>query len=269
MPPLKERLTSAVERVRARYPFVDHVINTVTHYGAVNGNAQSGCGHLLRLLVLLPDPRARLLLRRPARPVLSRPARRHRDGDREPAARCHRARRGRDPDVDVRGLRRHRRADRSGRCALLRPRLAVGDAAGARGHVRDAQARAAQLRRRQAPRPRRAGPDRADARRVGGCSRDSVAGFSERILGWLGVDPGSPLPFAGLWLHRARPGCGGLHGPAARPCSGCSRNRTCRAVRWSRGAARRAGLRAPQVPGELPDRADQGASPRSRRSEWH
>ncbi len=54
MAPLKERVTGAVDRVRARFPFVDHAVNTVTHYGAVNGNAQSGAVTFFGFLSFFP-----------------------------------------------------------------------------------------------------------------------------------------------------------------------------------------------------------------------
>jgi membrane protein len=39
---LKERVGGEVTEVRARRPFVDHVVRTVQHYGAVKGNLQAG-----------------------------------------------------------------------------------------------------------------------------------------------------------------------------------------------------------------------------------
>ncbi len=77
-------------------------------------------------------------------------------------------------------------ADRPGRRPLLRARLAVGHAVGARGRLLDAQERAAELPRGQAPRPGHAGDHRrhpADQRR-----RDRARGGLLR----QGPRPGRP-----------------------------------------------------------------------------
>jgi membrane protein len=42
MASLKERVTAAVDEVRRRWPFIDHVFAVVGHYSAVNGSAQAG-----------------------------------------------------------------------------------------------------------------------------------------------------------------------------------------------------------------------------------
>ena len=54
MPSLKERVTAPVRRVRERHQVVDHTLNTVTHYGSVNGNAQAGAVTYFGFLSFFP-----------------------------------------------------------------------------------------------------------------------------------------------------------------------------------------------------------------------
>jgi membrane protein len=51
---LKDRVTAAVARLRARYPWLDHVMRTLEHYGAVNGNAQAGAVTFFGFLSFFP-----------------------------------------------------------------------------------------------------------------------------------------------------------------------------------------------------------------------
>ena len=54
MASLKERVTAAVARLRARYHWLDHVVRMVQHYGAVNGNAQAGAVTYFGFLSFFP-----------------------------------------------------------------------------------------------------------------------------------------------------------------------------------------------------------------------
>ena len=54
MASLKERVTSAVARLRERLPWLDHILRTVQHYGAVNGNAQAGAVTYFGFLSFFP-----------------------------------------------------------------------------------------------------------------------------------------------------------------------------------------------------------------------
>ncbi len=54
MASLKDRATSAVARLRARYRWLDHVVRMVQHYGAVNGNAQAGAVTFFGFLSFFP-----------------------------------------------------------------------------------------------------------------------------------------------------------------------------------------------------------------------
>ena len=54
MASLKERVTSTVERLRARYGWLDHTVRTVQHYGSVNGNAQAGAVTYFGFLSFFP-----------------------------------------------------------------------------------------------------------------------------------------------------------------------------------------------------------------------
>jgi len=51
---LKERLTARVEALRERYVWLDHLVRTVQHYGAVNGNAQAGAVTYFGFLSFFP-----------------------------------------------------------------------------------------------------------------------------------------------------------------------------------------------------------------------
>jgi len=54
MASLKQRVTARVDRVRADHPGVDHVVRTVSHYGAVDGNAQAGAVTYFGFLSVFP-----------------------------------------------------------------------------------------------------------------------------------------------------------------------------------------------------------------------
>jgi membrane protein len=54
MPSLKERVTARVDRFRARHRKVDHVLAMVEHYGKVNGNAQAGAVTFFGFLSFFP-----------------------------------------------------------------------------------------------------------------------------------------------------------------------------------------------------------------------
>jgi membrane protein len=54
MPTLKERATARVRRVRDRYPLVDHLVRMVRHYNTVNGNAQAGAVTYFGFLSFFP-----------------------------------------------------------------------------------------------------------------------------------------------------------------------------------------------------------------------
>ena len=54
MASLMERVTGSVERVRERYPFVDHAVRAVQHYGSVNGTAQAGSVTFFGFLSVFP-----------------------------------------------------------------------------------------------------------------------------------------------------------------------------------------------------------------------
>jgi membrane protein len=54
MPTMKERVTAKVERVRERYPLVDHLVRMVRHYGTVDGNAQAGAVTYFGFLSFFP-----------------------------------------------------------------------------------------------------------------------------------------------------------------------------------------------------------------------
>lgn len=54
MPSFKERVTAKVAGVRERYPFVDHLVRMVRHYGDVNGNAQAGAVTFFGFLSFFP-----------------------------------------------------------------------------------------------------------------------------------------------------------------------------------------------------------------------
>src|SRR4051795_11944704 len=51
---LKARATATVERLRARFPWFDHILRMVSHYGAVNGNAQAGAVTYFGFLSVFP-----------------------------------------------------------------------------------------------------------------------------------------------------------------------------------------------------------------------
>lgn len=52
--PLVSDLKQRVEDVRRRRPFIDHVVRTVQHYGAVNGNGQAGAITYFAFLSFFP-----------------------------------------------------------------------------------------------------------------------------------------------------------------------------------------------------------------------
>jgi membrane protein len=54
MPSLKERVVARVDRFRARHRKVDHVLAMVEHYGKVNGNAQAGAVTFFGFLSFFP-----------------------------------------------------------------------------------------------------------------------------------------------------------------------------------------------------------------------
>lgn len=54
MASLKERLSGTVERVRERLPFVDHVVTMLAHYNVVNGNAQAAAATFFGFLSFFP-----------------------------------------------------------------------------------------------------------------------------------------------------------------------------------------------------------------------
>ncbi len=54
MASFKERMSARVERVRERYPLVDHLVRMVRHYGAVDGNAQAGAVTYFGFLSFFP-----------------------------------------------------------------------------------------------------------------------------------------------------------------------------------------------------------------------
>ena len=54
MPSFKSRVTAKVDRFRGRHRKVDHVIRMVSHYGNVNGNAQAGAVTFFGFLSVFP-----------------------------------------------------------------------------------------------------------------------------------------------------------------------------------------------------------------------
>jgi membrane protein len=54
MPSLKQRVTDAVDRLRERYPLLDHAVRMVHHYDKVNGNAQAGAVTYFGFLSMFP-----------------------------------------------------------------------------------------------------------------------------------------------------------------------------------------------------------------------
>src|SRR3954471_3025083 len=54
MASLKARATATVERLRARFPWFDHILRTVGHYGSVYGNAQAGAVTYFGFLSVFP-----------------------------------------------------------------------------------------------------------------------------------------------------------------------------------------------------------------------
>ena len=51
---LKARVTATVERLRARFPWFDHILRMVGHYGSVHGNAQAGAVTYFGFLSVFP-----------------------------------------------------------------------------------------------------------------------------------------------------------------------------------------------------------------------
>ena len=54
MASLKERVSATVERLRERYPWLDHAVRMVQHYGTVNGNGQAGAVTFFGFLSFFP-----------------------------------------------------------------------------------------------------------------------------------------------------------------------------------------------------------------------
>jgi membrane protein len=54
MPSLKARVTAVVERLRTSYPWLDHALRMLAHYGAVNGNGQAGAVTFFGFLSFFP-----------------------------------------------------------------------------------------------------------------------------------------------------------------------------------------------------------------------
>jgi membrane protein len=54
MASLKQRVGAAVERLRRRLPFVDHLLRMLAHYSAVNGNGQAGAVTYYGFLSVFP-----------------------------------------------------------------------------------------------------------------------------------------------------------------------------------------------------------------------
>lgn len=54
MAPLKDRVVGTIERLRAKYPALDHTLKMLAHYGLVNGNAQAGAVTYFGFLSVFP-----------------------------------------------------------------------------------------------------------------------------------------------------------------------------------------------------------------------
>src|SRR3954447_6911351 len=54
MASLKARATATVERLRARFPWFDHILRTVAHYNSVYGNGQAGAVTYYGFLSVFP-----------------------------------------------------------------------------------------------------------------------------------------------------------------------------------------------------------------------
>ena len=54
MPSLKQRVTATVDRLRERYSWLDHTLRMLQHYGSVNGNAQAGAVTYFGFLSIFP-----------------------------------------------------------------------------------------------------------------------------------------------------------------------------------------------------------------------
>ena len=54
MASLKERASATLARLREKYPWLDHVLRMVEHYGAVNGNGQAGAVTFFGFLSFFP-----------------------------------------------------------------------------------------------------------------------------------------------------------------------------------------------------------------------
>jgi membrane protein len=54
MPSLKQRVADTVGRLRERYPLLDHTVRMVQHYGSVNGNGQAGAVTYFGFLSIFP-----------------------------------------------------------------------------------------------------------------------------------------------------------------------------------------------------------------------
>ena len=265
MPSLKERVTTPVRRVRDRHSVVDHTLNTVTHYGSVNGNAQAGAVTYFGFLSFFPIlalgfffvgllartfPSCGAAIVAEVENLLPGVV-----GSEE----------GRDPAEGLRGLRRHGRSARSDRSALRGTRLAVGDAGGPRGDVRAAEQGAPELRRGQGARPRHAGAHRAGAPGVGRPVRTRVGllGADPRVARSRPERPGAVLRALGdrpRARHRRVDRAAARDVPAAGPAARAA------PLAARRGGPRGVRLRGAQECRRLPDLAHQGDSPPSRRS---
>src|SRR6476659_6905107 len=54
MASLKERAAATLTRLREKFPWLDHILRMVQHYGAVNGNAQAGAVTYFGFLSFFP-----------------------------------------------------------------------------------------------------------------------------------------------------------------------------------------------------------------------
>src|SRR6476619_2037781 len=54
MASLKERAAATLARLREKFPWLDHILRMVQHYGAVNGNAQAGAVTYFGFLSFFP-----------------------------------------------------------------------------------------------------------------------------------------------------------------------------------------------------------------------
>src|SRR3954453_17410481 len=163
MASLKARATATVERLRARFPWFDHILRTVAHYNSVYGNAQAGAvtyfGFLSvfpilalaffvvgRIARIYPDARDGLVQQiNTALPGLVG------EGAGQISLTTIEDYAGRLGLIGLaiprdRGLGGHARAERSGHPPVRGARVALRYAPGARGHVRRTPGRAPEVR---------------------------------------------------------------------------------------------------------------------------